>query len=185
LSVSRSCRCAACDVTCRADRPLNPPVAVDGELDPASVLVERVAGQADDVEGIQDRDRVHDFLGGSGLETGEPVLRGGLDAVTPRLVWSESQVLNACFERASTMSGSRAGPVPSRTGVRSTITVTYLSPRRMWRHTWAVRCVGDSHFRDPLTLWSNRRLKNCDSSATQGHSDFTRSANHPAPRWID
>ncbi len=33
------------------------------------------------------------------------------------------------------MSSSRAGPVPSRTGVRSTITVTYLSPRRVWRHT--------------------------------------------------
>ena len=33
------------------------------------------------------------------------------------------------------MSSSRAGPVPSRTGVRSMITVTYLSPRRVWRHT--------------------------------------------------
>lgn len=33
------------------------------------------------------------------------------------------------------MSSSRAGPVPSRIGVRSMITVTYLSPRRVWRHT--------------------------------------------------
>ncbi len=33
------------------------------------------------------------------------------------------------------MSSSRAGPVPSRTGVRSMITVTYLSPRRVCRHT--------------------------------------------------
>ena len=33
------------------------------------------------------------------------------------------------------MSSSRAGPVPSRIGVRSMITVTYLSPRRVCRHT--------------------------------------------------
>ena len=32
------------------------------------------------------------------------------------------------------MSSSRAGPVPSRTGVRSMITVTYLSPRWVCRH---------------------------------------------------
>ncbi len=31
------------------------------------------------------------------------------------------------------MSSSLAGPVPSRTGVRSMITVTNLSPRRVWR----------------------------------------------------
>src|SRR4051794_31025870 len=48
---------------------------------------------------------------------------------------SASQYLNACLERPSTMSSSRAGPVPSRTAVRSTITVTNLSPRRVWRHT--------------------------------------------------
>ena len=33
------------------------------------------------------------------------------------------------------MSGSRAGPVPSRTAARSMITVTNFSPRRVWRHT--------------------------------------------------
>ena len=33
------------------------------------------------------------------------------------------------------MSSSRAGPVLSRTGVRSMMTVTYLSPRRVWRQT--------------------------------------------------
>ena len=46
-----------------------------------------------------------------------------------------SQVLNACLERPSTMSSSREGPVRSRIGVRSMITVTYLSPRRVWRQT--------------------------------------------------
>ena len=33
------------------------------------------------------------------------------------------------------MSSSRDGPVPSRIGVRSMITVTYLPPQRVWRHT--------------------------------------------------
>ena len=42
-----------------------------------------------------------------------------------------SQVLKTCFERPSTMSSSLAGPVPARTAVRSMITVTYLSPRRV------------------------------------------------------
>jgi hypothetical protein len=46
---------------------------------------------------------------------------------------SPSQVLNTCFDRPSTISSSRAAPVPSRIGVRSMITVTYLSPRRVWR----------------------------------------------------
>jgi hypothetical protein len=31
------------------------------------------------------------------------------------------------------MSSNRAGPVPSRMPVKSMITVTYLSPRRVWR----------------------------------------------------
>lgn len=48
---------------------------------------------------------------------------------------SASQALKACLERPSTMSSSRAGPVPSRMPVRSMITVTYLSPRLVWRHT--------------------------------------------------
>jgi hypothetical protein len=42
-----------------------------------------------------------------------------------------SHCLNTAFERPSTMSNSRAGPVFSRAGVRSMITVTYLSPSRV------------------------------------------------------
>jgi hypothetical protein len=54
---------------------------------------------------------------------------------------SPSQALNTCFDRPSTISSSRAGPVPSRIGVRSMITVTYLSPRRVWRQ----QCVDADH----------------------------------------
>lgn len=54
-----------------------------------------------------------------------------------RHVWgrSASQDLNTALERPCAMSSSRAGPVPSRIGVRSIITVTYLSPRRVYLHT--------------------------------------------------
>jgi hypothetical protein len=44
-------------------------VAVDDLLDPAPALVEGVAGEADDMEGIHDRDGVGQFLRSSGLET--------------------------------------------------------------------------------------------------------------------
>ena len=46
-----------------------------------------------------------------------------------------SQVLRTFLDRPGATSSRRAGPVPSRTGVRSMITVTYLSPRLVWRHT--------------------------------------------------
>jgi len=41
-------------------------VTVDGLLDPASTPVQRVTGQTDDVEGIDDRDRLREFFGGGG-----------------------------------------------------------------------------------------------------------------------
>ena len=46
-----------------------------------------------------------------------------------------SQVLKTCLERPGTMSKSREGPLRSRMGVKSKITVTYLSPYGVWRHT--------------------------------------------------
>ncbi|AMS05721.1 hypothetical protein AXH35_09980 [Acidipropionibacterium acidipropionici] len=48
---------------------------------------------------------------------------------------SASQVLNACLERPSTMSSNLTGPLFVLAGVRSMITVTYFSPRRVCRHT--------------------------------------------------
>lgn len=46
-----------------------------------------------------------------------------------------SHSLKAFLERPSTMSNNLAGPLPSRSGVRSMITVTNLSPLRVCRHT--------------------------------------------------
>ena len=43
-------------------------MTVQGLLDPASALVERIAGQPDDVERIQHGGGVGEFFGGGGLE---------------------------------------------------------------------------------------------------------------------
>jgi hypothetical protein len=98
---------------------------MDALLDPAPALEERLTGQPHDVEGVHYRDRVRELFGGGGLEAGKPVHRNDLDPVAPSL-GSFGQVVNACLERPSTMSRSRAGPAPSRIPVRSMITVTYL-----------------------------------------------------------
>ena len=42
--------------------------------------------------------------------------------------WEANQVLNTFLERPGTMSKSREGPLRSRMGVKSKMTVTYLSP---------------------------------------------------------
>ena len=49
--------------------------------------------------------------------------------------WEASQVLKTCLERPGTISNSREGPLRSWTGVTSKMTVTYLSPYGVWRHT--------------------------------------------------
>ena len=49
--------------------------------------------------------------------------------------WEESQVLKTFLERLGIMSRSREGPLRSRMGVKSKMTVTYLSPYGVWRHT--------------------------------------------------
>ena len=84
---------------------------------------------------IHDRDRVGQLLGRRGLEPGEPVHRDRLDGIPPGLGTVGEPGLERRLGRPSTMSSSRAGPRPSRIGVRSMITVTYLSPLRVCRHT--------------------------------------------------
>ena len=42
--------------------------------------------------------------------------------------WEANQVLKTFLERPGTMSKSREGPLRSRMGVKSKMTVTYLSP---------------------------------------------------------
>jgi hypothetical protein len=92
-------------------------VAVQILLDAAQALVERVAGETDHMKGMHDHDRVGQLLGGGGLELGEVVHRDHLEQVTPGLGTFGEPGLEDRFERPSTMSSSRDGPVPSRIGV--------------------------------------------------------------------
>lgn len=109
--------------------------------------VERVAGVAAVAEGVL----LHALPGrrttwnGSitGTASGSSSAAAVLNPVNPSIATtstpsrhacglSASHCLNACLDRPSTMSSSRAGPVPSRLGVRSMITVTYGGGRRMY-----------------------------------------------------
>src|SRR6218665_3001526 len=93
---------------------------------------ERVIGEPADMERVHPRHGVGKLLRRGGLEAGEPVHRGR-PRPPSRQCWERavSQVLNTALERPSTISSSLEGPVFLRTGVRSMITVTYLSPNRV------------------------------------------------------
>ena len=64
-------------------------MAMETLLDAASAVVERVAGEADDVERVHHRDGVGELLAGGGLEPGEPVHRDDLHRrrATPAAGW--------------------------------------------------------------------------------------------------
>ena len=62
------------------------PMARGVLLDALAGDIELVAGELDDVEGVHHLDRGWQFLGGCGLEAGEPVHGHHLDAVAPGLV---------------------------------------------------------------------------------------------------
>jgi len=70
-------------------------------LDASAALVQRVAGQTDDVEGIHDRDSVGQLFAGGGLEPGEPVHRDDLHAAqqTGNLFSGEVDALMAILQR--------------------------------------------------------------------------------------
>ena len=61
-------------------------------LHSASALVQRVAGEADNVEGVHDRDGVGEFFGGGRLEACEPVHRDDFDPLAP-LGWARREPL--------------------------------------------------------------------------------------------
>jgi hypothetical protein len=72
-------------------------VAVQALLDPTAALVESVAGEGHDMEGVHHRGRVGELLGGRGLEPGEPVHRDDLHPVTPVLVSLGGPRLERCL----------------------------------------------------------------------------------------
>ncbi len=63
-----------------------------------------------------------------------------------------SQVVNTALERPETMSNNRAGPVPSRTGVRSMMTVTNRSAEAAPARGWRQQCSSTPRTRTPSNL---------------------------------
>ena len=96
------------------------------------------------------------------------------------LGWEASQVLKTRLERPGTMSRSREGPRRSRTGVTSKMTVTYLSPYGVWRHT----CSSTPMTRTPShrvgSLISERSpsARTAVLAALPGHTESLGDARH-------
>lgn len=111
------------------------PALVELLLNTSPVVVQCVPAQADDVDGIHDRDRARQSLTGRGLESGEPVHRDHFDTVLPALGAAFEPGFERRFGAARdyVQQPRWAGLVPG--WVRSMITVTCLSPRRAWRQT--------------------------------------------------
>lgn len=97
-------------------------------LNASTTLIESISGEGYDVEGVNDCPCVWEFFGGGALGTGESIRCDDLNALTPRVGAEASQVLKICLERPETMSRSREGPRRSWMGVKSKMTVTYLTP---------------------------------------------------------
>ena len=119
-------------------------------LDTSAAFIESIPGQVHDVEGVHDRGCVWEFFSGGALEPGESIHRDDLDVLAPRGRLGGRQVLKTPLDRPGTMSNSREGPLRSWTGVTSKMTVTYVSPYGVWRHT----CSSTPNDTHPLeTCW--------------------------------
>ena len=62
-----------------------PAPVVEFLLDAPSALIQGVAGEVYDVEGVHDCPRVGELFGGSALEPGESIHSDDLDALAPRI----------------------------------------------------------------------------------------------------
>ena len=91
--------------------------------------------------------------------------------------WEASQVLKTRLDRPGIISRSREGPRRSRTGVTSKMTVTYLSPYGVWRHT----CSSTPMTRTPSHRAGSlisRRAPSSSVSGIPGHANGLGDAHH-------
>ena len=105
-----------------------PAPMVEFLLNASAALIQGVASQVHDMEGIHDRPRAGEFFSGCAFELGESIHRDDLDVLTLSVRREASQVLKTRLEQPGTMPRSREGPRRSRTGVTSKMTLTNLSP---------------------------------------------------------
>ena len=62
-----------------------PAPVVEFLLNASAALIQGVAGEVYDVEGIHDRPRVGEFFSGGALKPGESIHRDDLNTLTPRI----------------------------------------------------------------------------------------------------
>ena len=94
----------------------------------SAALIQSVASQVYDVEGIHDCPCIGEFFSSGALKTGESIHCDDLNALAPSVRREASQVLKTPLDRPGTMPKSREGPRRSCTGVTSKMTLTNLSP---------------------------------------------------------
>jgi len=103
-------------------------VAVDVLLEAAAALVDGGGGELDDVERVEDRDRVGELVVDGVLVAVERVQRRFLDTVTEYLAAGVEPVAVGLAGPARDQV-QQPGPRPSASGVRSTMPVRYFDPR--------------------------------------------------------
>ena len=94
----------------------------------SAALIESITGEVYDVEGVHDRPRIGEFFSGCAFEPGDSIHCDDLYALAPGVGLGGQSGVNTRLDRPGIMSRSREGPLRSRTGVTSKMTVTYLSP---------------------------------------------------------
>ena len=94
--------------------------------------------------------------------------------------WETSQVLKTRLERPGTISRSREGPQRSRIGVTSKMTVTYLSPYGVCRHTCSSTPMTrtPSHRAGSLISRRTPSAKTAVFAALPGHAKGLGDARH-------
>lgn len=105
-------------------------------LDTATNVIKGVSVELDDVKGSHDFDNIGKFLGGSCFDPVEYVRPDDFDAIAPALGAGIQPLLEDLFRLAG---HHVEQPCCARClvdrGEVGDDTVTYLSPRRIWRHT--------------------------------------------------
>ena len=112
-----------------------PAPMVEFLLDASAALIESITGQEYDMEGVHDRGCVWEFFSGAALKPGESIHRDDLNALTPRIGLGGQPGFEYLLGSAWDQVQEPGGPLRSRTGVTSKMTVTSLSSYGVWRHT--------------------------------------------------
>ena len=134
-----------------------PAPMVKSLLHTSTTLIESITGKVYNVELIHDRPHAGELFGSGARKAGETMHCDDLNALAPRAGrGGEPGCEDTLLDRPGTMCKSREGPLRSRTVVTSTMTVTYLSPYGVWRHTCSSTPMTRTPSHRPGSLISRR-----------------------------